>query len=761
MKRDVITTTAVAGILLLALAAIPASAVDKVEIRGEVYDEGVNVPDADGDASTLVDWDANNFAAFWYDLDDGNMSETLAVLNTSDTRSKVVHDGEIPEDTLFYNTTVQYIEYEVSEERNLTVENGLNANGEKNKEQGSDGVSTVTGGGYYGKLGWFAEEYVALNGQPDKLVKLVLEQGDAATDKKTLTVGESWDIGGGWTLEAQAIDAKADPRQAWLVLKYDGTTLDDKVLQQGQVYTYYEDSLGGETDAPIFVTYVDSVFAGATSDMVQLRYTWVVSRDVVEINSGDEFGALTVKSTAGNTTILWNEDETIDLSQDSIEPIAGAMKLRIADDDNKLRFYPFAERTEPGTYEVRGEVYDEGVNVPDADGDASTLVDWNANNFAAFWYDLDDGNKSETLAVLNTSDTRSKVVHDGEIPEDTLFYNTTVQYIEYEVSEERNLTVENGLNANGEKNKEQGSDGVSTVTGGGYYGKLGWFAEEYVALNGQPDKLVKLVLEQGDAATDKKTLTVGESWDIGGGWTLEAQAIDAKADPRQAWLVLKYDGTTLDDKVLQQGQVYTYYEDSLGGETDAPIFVTYVDSVFAGATSDMVQLRYTWVVSRDVVEINSGDEFGALTVKSTAGNTTILWNEDETIDLSQDSIEPIAGAMKLRIADDDNKLRFYPFAERTIGEGEGVTPGETPTSTVTETPTGNVTATETPSEGNVTATETPAEGETPGEGETPAEGETPGEGETPAEGEGGVPGFEAIFAVGGLIAVAYLVLRRR
>ncbi|CAD7771331.1 S-layer protein [Candidatus Methanoperedenaceae archaeon GB37] len=642
---------------------------NRVEIRGEVYDEGVNVPDADGDANTLVDWDANNFAAFWYDLDDGNMSETLIVLNTAETRSKVLHDGEIPEDTLYYNTTVQYIEYEVHDERGLIVEHGLDESGCKDCVTGSDGVSTVTGGGYYGKLGWFGEEYVALNGQPDKLVKLVLEQGDAATDKKTLTVGESWDVGGGWELEARAIDAKDSPRQAWLVLKYDGTTLDDKVLQQGQVYTYYEDSLGGETDAPIFVTYVDSVFAGATSDMVQLRYTWAVSRDVVKINSGDEFEALTVKTTANNTIVLWNEDESIDLTQGMIEPIAGAIKLRIADDDEKLRFYPMVERTEPGTYEVRGEVYDEGVNVPDADGDASTLVDWDANNFAAFWYDLDDGSKSETLAVLNTSVTRSKVVHDGEIPEDTLFYNTTVQYIEYEVHDERGLIVENGLNSIGAKNRELGSDGVSTVIGGGYYGKLGWFAEEYVALNGQPDKLVKFVFEQGDAATDKKTLLVGETWDVGGGWELEVHAIDANADPRQAWLVLKYNGDVLDNKFAQQGQVYTYYE-NIGGEPDAPIFVTYVDGIFADETSKAVQLRYTWAVSRDVLEINSGDEFGALTVRSTAGHKLILWNEDESINLTEGSTEPIAGAIKLRIADDDEKLRFYPVVEVTIGEGE-------------------------------------------------------------------------------------------
>ncbi|MHC1571836.1 MAG: S-layer protein domain-containing protein, partial [Methanosarcinales archaeon] len=122
MKRDVITTTAIAGILLLALAAIPASAVDKVEIRGEVFDEETNhVPNATGKG--VVSWNAFNFAGFWYDLEEGNMSEELVIMNSSEL--DLTHNGEIPADTLYYNTTVQYIEYEVHEERNLIVENGL------------------------------------------------------------------------------------------------------------------------------------------------------------------------------------------------------------------------------------------------------------------------------------------------------------------------------------------------------------------------------------------------------------------------------------------------------------------------------------------------------------------------------------------------------------------------------------------------------------------------------------------------------------
>ncbi|GEM_PF-2728779 len=94
-------------------------------------------------------------------------------------------------------------------------------------------------------------------------------------DKKTLTVGESWNLGTRITLTVNSIDAKANPRQAWLTLFKDGIKLDDKVVAQGQYYYYTEKSMCGETDISSFGTYVDSIFAGAVDDMIELKYTYV------------------------------------------------------------------------------------------------------------------------------------------------------------------------------------------------------------------------------------------------------------------------------------------------------------------------------------------------------------------------------------------------------------------------------------------------------------------------------------------------------
>ncbi|MCZ7397948.1 MAG: S-layer protein domain-containing protein, partial [Candidatus Methanoperedens sp.] len=197
----------------------------------------------------------------------------------------------------------------------------------------------------------------------------------------------------------------------------------------------------------------------------------------------------------------------------------------------------------------------------------------------------------------------------------------------------------------------------------GEYYIMGWQGEKHVALNRKVDKLSRLLIEQGTSASDKKTLTVGETWDIGDGWALKANSIDAKATPRQVWLTLSKDGIVKDDKVISAGvggkPIYTFVEKSLAGEADVPVFITFVDSIFAGATTDMVQLRYTWAISESVTQIRSTDSFGVFKDASISGkNITIDTNQ--SISLTRGATVDLMGSMNFKVADSDT-LRFYPF----------------------------------------------------------------------------------------------------
>jgi S-layer protein (TIGR01567 family) len=226
------------------------------------------------------------------------------------------------------------------------------------------------------------------------------------------------------------------------------------------------------------------------------------------------------------------------------------------------------------------------------------------------------------------------------------------------VSKEKNRTVEYGLDSTGT---------TITSTGEKYYDVVGWLAEKYIGINGKNNKLAKLILEQD--ASDNKTLTIGETWEMGGGYTLTTQDIDVGTNPRQVWFTLKKDGVVLDEKIIEAASstgtgtqgVYTFYE-NVGGESNVPIFVTYVDS--ARQTSYVVQLKYTWLIDNSISEVKSGDMIGIFKVDM---ENPLTLKSDSSVSLSRNSNVTLAGNMAFKVADSENwDVRFYPKVDYVI-----------------------------------------------------------------------------------------------
>ncbi len=627
--------------LILLAVALPASAqiqTTSLEIRGTEYDASGTAGSFTGGSAV---WTPQSFAGFYYGLNDNLGTETLNATVIDESARK------IPKDSLVYTTTAQpKMLNVVSEQYNSNATDaaaaGLN---------GTGAGQAFEGGNYY-IIGWQAEPYVALNGKVDKLAKLVIEQGTAEPEKMILHVGETWNVGGGWALTVNSINNASTPRQVNLSLSKDGVKKDDKVVSAGAssakpIYTYTE-NIANETDVPLFVTYVDGIIAG-TPDYVQLRYTWAVSTNVTQIKSSDTYGIFkdAAIDQSVHTLSLKNTDTDISLTMDTIQSLMGKLKFRVAG-NYILRFYPIVTYIDLGTYDVRGTVYDANGVAGSFTGGSAV---WMPQNFAGFYYDLNDNLGTETLNATVIDEPARK------IPKDSLVYTTTAQPKMLKVVSERyGGDVMSAASAGLDRT------GAGQAFYGGYYYIIGWQAEPYVALNSKVDKLSKLIIEQGSAASEKKTLQVGETWNIGDGWALIVNSIDAKATPRQVWITLSKDGVKKDDKVIWQGGIYTYTEKSLAGETDVPLFVTYVDSVFAGATSDMVQLRYTWAVSTNVTQIRSSDTYGVFkdAAIDQVAHTLSLKNTDTDISLTRDSIQNLMGNMKFLVAD-NYTLRFYPF----------------------------------------------------------------------------------------------------
>jgi S-layer protein (TIGR01567 family) len=494
--------------------------------------------------------------------------------------------------------------------------------------------------GKYQVIGFMADKYFAgytANTTPPKPTASVGKKSALSSGqlhkvlidddtKRTVSEGGTLTLKEGYVLKVKAVDVGAGPGQIWVVLLKDGNEVDPgTILAGGSTYVYTPSKVGSVSDLPIIFVYFESVFKGMEVNATFIKGIFQISETYTSVKAGNRYGAMEITAMSDNGIVMQN-DYSIYLSKDSTVDIAGNWKFKVADSDT-LRFYPLVELTGQGTYEIRGKV-----------ARGTKAQTWDAYSFAGFYYDMNEDIKTEKLSISGIS--------GRTIGKEDLTYQT------YSAPKYFNVYKYKGILVNGQAN----------------YSVIGWQGEKYAAVKGKANKTAKILIEQGATSAYKKTLTVGETWDIGGGWTLTAQAIDAKATPRQVWLVLSLNGVKKDDIIVQQGGVYAYVEKSLAGETDVPMFVTYVDSIFAGATTDMVQLRFTWAISPDVMLINSGDEFGKLKVVDATQKELMLKN-NYAFSLDQGSIINIIGDVNFRVADSD-ELRYYP-AKTTIPSWEG------------------------------------------------------------------------------------------
>jgi S-layer protein (TIGR01567 family) len=567
---------------------------------------------------------------------------------------------------------------------------------------GSTGLCVESGnpGGDCGYFieGWMGEAYVAIDNNADELCKLLVEFED--DDKNTLSTGEEWDLGGGFVFNVTGIDT-ADEK-ATVQLSKNGGLLDTGILdtsgsEQDRVYTYTAD-IGGEEDIPVFSCYVNAIYS--ETDTVEIMYVFLIDNDVLEIETTQTYGAMEVLTASSMEVVLNNDEATLDLDIDSTEHIMGNMYFKTADDnvDDHIRFYPYVEYTESGTYEVRGTIAEFDViddTIANSVGAPLYVANayngqpgfrWDYSSFAGFWYDLDDDLQTEYLTILETPPAPGNpLAYPGrrEIAEGGLAYTTYPVFQEYELHQDipdpsRTYQTDMEYEYQDYLNMHIGLCVESDNPGGdcGYFIE-GWMGEEYVAIDHNADKLCKLLVEFED--DDTETLYVGDEWNLSGGFVFELLGIDDTG--KKATLRLSKNGVPIEESLKcidtggsEQDRVYTYTAD-IGGEEDIPVFSCYVDATFKGDVS-YVQLMYVFLIDDEVLEIKTSQTYGAMEVMTASCCNIVLTNDETAIDLAPGTTKNITDSMYFRIADDDTAIRFYPFVERTTG-GEEPTPPAT------------------------------------------------------------------------------------
>ena len=593
--------------------------------------------------------------------------------------SALVTGNTIREDGLVYNSTIAQSAYAADFAAEADV------TGDENET--------------FPLIGLFADKYVATDdNDAGELVKLLLD----SDDKYTLRTGSALELAGGYELTAKQIDV--DGNKVWMELSKDGEFVEDEVVSLDGVTSAtwdYDVDVGDQSDVIVFRVLVTDVFQGQVDSLAVVEGLWLIDyENVLSVETSDEFGELEVSSVS--SSILMNNSGTLTLSNDKTVDLAEGLKLVTADDDDGyLRFALVKEYSDAGTYEIRGTV---------ASGSAS----WTTDNFAGFWYDLDANEGSETLDIT-CSGSGSRTIVD-----EALWYNTTIVQTDYTADFAGEADVASPDNET--------------------FPIIGLFAEEYVATDdNDAGELVKLLLD----TDDKYTLRTGSALELADGYELTAKQIDV--DGNKVWMELSKDGEFVEDEVVSLDGVTSAtwdYDVDVGDQSDVIVFRVLVTDVFQGQVDSLAVVEGLWLIDyENVLSVETSDEFGELEVNAVSDEISMF--NSNTITLSSDKLITLAEDFKLRTADNSTNLRYYPFVERTIGEGP-VVGGEEEEEPTVEVPAEEEPTEEMPSEENVTE-------------EMPVEEPTEEPANETAEEES--PGFEAVFAVAGLLAVAYLVRR--
>ena len=549
--------------------------------------EGNRIWDENSNQNLTYTWTPQTYSGFYYDLDTGEGSETMTIQLTAGSRS-------IQKDGLKYETRPINTKFEFGN------------------------------WGSYQVIGFMAERYFAGYTENSSFVKddvSVISEGQLSKilidndDKKSLYTGSSLILEEGYSLNIVEVDLNGNT--VWVQLEKDGDVIDDGFLSSNSDYVY-KTELGAAEDVPLIAVHLAQIFSGRETTAVFVEGIFQISDKYVQIDNGDRFGKMEISSTSSSGITMKNRD-SISLSKGKTIDIMGKLGFVVAD-ANELRFAPIVETSEPGTYELRGTVYDEMSN---------TTV-WTPFNFEGFYYSIDENVSTESLTLKGGISGRS-------INDEDLVYSSTPALVKFEHG------------------------------GWGSYEVVGFMAEKYFA--GYPDNtlgnsksvsvlsdsiLAKVLIDDDN----KKSMFTGSSIALENGYSLKASEVDVNGE--RVLVELYKDGKQVDSGIVPSNGDYIY-ETDIGGAEKVPMIAVHVSTVFRSQETDAVFIEGVFQISDDYLELSQDDSFDRMEI-STISSSGITMRNKDSISLSKGNSIDLMGNVKLRVAD-SSVLRFYPFVE--------------------------------------------------------------------------------------------------
>ena len=560
--------------------------VQPVDTTPPTYYSGNRIWDEDAGMSYTYTWTPKSFSGFYYDLDNDIGGETLTIENI---------DRSLGRGDIIYETSPISIDFEQDIWETYKVISFM-------ADRYFAGYTDDT---------TFASDSDSLLDER-QLSKVLLD-----TDKKyNVRSGTPLELEEGYDFRIAEFGSGGDAVMVAL-FKNDEKVTED-IVQQDDTFVYEKD-MGGAKDMPIIAVYFDSVYIGTETSTVVIEGIFQISDKYIDVNAGDEFGLMEIKSVSSSGITMKNNN-SVSLGNGDDFNLIGKINITVAY-SSTLRFAPYVDMSEPGTYELRGTVTEE------------TEFMWTPFNFEGLLYDIDTGEGYETFEIKrDSSGNRS-------IGENDLSYTTSPT----------------------SKNFEHNSDGWNSYQSIGFMGDayLAGYLKESSFISSDrslinESKISRILIDE-----DKKHVVhTGNSLTLEEGYSLRIDEIGRDGDALM--IKLLKDGEEITADIVSEGDTYIYEVDV--NETDIPIIAAHIDKIYIGNETNSSLIDGLFQISDCFTTVEKGDTCGIMEITSFSSSSIVLKNKD-TFNLSKGDTINIMGDIKFKVADDSSAVRFYPFRE--------------------------------------------------------------------------------------------------
>ncbi|WP_164997740.1 S-layer protein domain-containing protein [Methanolobus psychrotolerans] len=552
-----------------------------ITVYPQTYYTGNRVWDENADqCDDYYIWNAKSFSGFFYDLDSGLSSESMTIYNIN----RSLDDGDIVYQTGPIETDFEYDDWGSYQLLPFMTEKYFAGYTDETEIDGVDEVSMLVSG---------------------QLSKILIDDDET----KYVNVSSSLELEDGYSLNIVEVDTNGG--SVYVTLSKDDINLGSAIVSNGDDYVYKCNF----RDVVLVAVHFNEAFIDNESKGVIIEGVFQIEDVYVDIDTGDVYGNMELTTISSDLIEMENDCEIL-LSKGSTVNMMENINILVAD-NNDLRFAPFVSVAENETYELRGTI-----------AEGSELLAWTPLNFEGFYYDFDEGIKTETLELKSIS---NRTIDDGD-----LIYTTTPASVEFEHSE------------------------------WGYFQIMSFMAEKYFAgytddtyIDGLDEvnllltgHLSKLLINDDDSFMiySDSSLIFEEDY------VLDITEINTSAN--EILLTLTKNGEEIDNSIVSCSSDYVYSHD-IGNNINVPLIAVHFKDIIIAGEKKGVFIEGLFQISDQFVTFTDGDSFGNMEITSYDDDSIVFKNEDSIL-LSKGAVINITDNIKFRVADSSD-LRYYPF----------------------------------------------------------------------------------------------------